>query len=116
MAAFYENWLRTHADTSDVGCDPILEKNWTCPKWNKKQPGVESALDYLGAATPGVGIPNCYICCSGRPGFGCTPNTPKDFVGSVADVIPFDVSLRRRQRGSHSKKYNCAAKSHGLTH
>ncbi len=93
MAAFYENWLRTHADTSDVGCGP-LEKNWTCPKWNKNQPGAEgatsSALDAFGAATPGVNVPNCYICCFGRPGFGCVPKTPTDFVGSVADVIPFD--------------------------
>ncbi len=95
MASFYENWLRTHADTSDVGCGP-LEKNWTCPKWNKNQPGAgggaasSSALDALGAAAPGEDVPNCYICCAGRPGFGCVPRTPTDFAGSVADVIPFD--------------------------
>ena len=98
MASFYENWLRTHADTSDVGCGP-LTKNWTCPKWNKNQPGFSHSghnfasraeVDYLGTSTPGGDVPNCYICCFGRPGFGCVPGTPTDFVGSVADVIPFD--------------------------
>jgi hypothetical protein len=53
MASFYENWLRTHADTSDVGCGP-LEKNWTCPKWNKNQPGAGGGGGTMGVAATGL--------------------------------------------------------------
>jgi hypothetical protein len=90
MAAVYENWLRTHADTSAVGCGP-LEKNWTCPKWHSDQPGAAAAavVEAVGGAAVGE-VPNCYICCYGRPGFGCTPGTPNDTAGSIGDVIPFD--------------------------
>ena len=96
MAALYENWLRTHADSAEVGCGP-LEKNWTCPKWHNDQPGgavaaVVAAVGGVQVGQQGAGgeVPNCYICCYGRPGFGCTPNTPNDTAGSIGDVIPFD--------------------------
>jgi alpha-L-rhamnosidase len=88
MEEVYTNWLRTHSDTSAVGCGP-LPKNWTCPKWHSDQPG-EWAMDALGAGGAAGGVPNCYICCQGRPGFGCEPNTPTDTAGSIGDVIPFD--------------------------
>lgn len=95
--AVYENWLRTHADTGTIGCGN-LTANWTCPKWSNSQPGsadvspsgdgwwVASADDDPVDASRG----NCYICCYGRPGFGCTPRTPTNTTGSISDVIPFD--------------------------
>lgn len=93
MGEVYTNWLRTHSDTSAVGCGP-LEKNWTCPKWHSDQPGVSWAVDALGVGQGGLEdageVPNCYICCQGRPGFGCEPNSPTDTAGSIGDVIPFD--------------------------
>jgi hypothetical protein len=90
MAPVYENWLRTHSDTSAVGCGP-LEKNWTCPKWHNDQPGVAGTVAAVVSAVGGDAgeVPNCYICCYGRPGFGCTNATPTDTAGSVSDVVPF---------------------------
>ena len=97
MQLVYENWLRTHADTAAVGCGP-LPKNATCPKWHADQPGGAALADLnpyaaaeaLGAGGDATGVPNCYICCYGRPGFGCVAGSPINTTGSIADVIPFD--------------------------
>ena len=91
LAPAYENWLRTHADTQDTGCAATLPANCTCPKWHENQPyGVTGAGDV--DAVAGSEQPNCYLCCSARPGFGCWPASeqPADTRGAVADVIPFD--------------------------
>ena len=89
LAPAYENWLRTHADTLDTGCSAILPLNWTCPKWNPNQPGGAD-LTSVAVEADGDAYPNCYLCCSARPGFGCTPGTPLDASGAISDVIPFD--------------------------
>jgi hypothetical protein len=96
MQVVYENWIRTHQDTSDVGCGP-LPPNATCPKWHPDQPNDVSINPYemiesMGSSSSisALPIPNCYICCSGRPGFGCVKDTPFNTTGSIADVIPFD--------------------------
>ena len=91
MQLFYENWLRTHADTAHVGCGP-LPKNATCPKWHPDQPVSSMAnVKAQGEVASAVAdeYPNCYICCAGRPGFGCVPRSPTNTTGSIADVIPF---------------------------
>ena len=90
-APAYENWLRTHADTAATGCGP-LPPNATCPKWHPNQPMGAGVGGWGGAEGGGASdaFPNCYICCYGRPGFGCTPKTPTDMHGAIADVIPFD--------------------------
>jgi hypothetical protein len=102
MAPVYENWLRTHADTLQVGCggDPSVE--CFCAKWHADQPGdcpshatVSSTgihpLMLLHASTE-PSVPNCYLCCDAWPGFGCTSETPAGNVsrGAISDVIPFD--------------------------
>lgn len=87
LAAPYENWLRTHADTQDTGCNPVLPANATCPKWHTNQPeALLSAAGDVAEQDP----PNCYLCCSARSGFGCDATTPSDTHGAIADVIPFD--------------------------
>ena len=94
MQLVYENWIRTHADTSQVGCGP-LPPNSTCPKWHSDQPHeVALTNPYELFETTGsinaYPIPNCYICCYGRPGFGCVKDSPFNTTGSIADVVPFD--------------------------
>ena len=91
MQLFYENWLRTHADTAAVGCGP-LPKNATCPKWHPDQPASAAAAlsPYAAVAAGAEPFPNCYMCCDARPGFGCVAGTPINTTGSIADVIPFD--------------------------
>lgn len=90
LAPAYENWLRTHADSLDTGCSAALPANWTCPKWNPKQPGLELTVD--GSIVEDDGPPNCYLCCSARSGFGCTPETNEltNSTGAIGDVTPFD--------------------------
>jgi hypothetical protein len=92
MQLVYENWIRTHADTAETGCGP-LPINSTCPKWQNNQPEV-SLNPYevfeVTSSTSTSQLPNCYICCYGRSGFGCTKETPINTTGSIADVIPFD--------------------------
>jgi len=102
MQLVYENWLRTHADTATVGCGP-LPPNATCPKWHSDQPGGAGLVGGDGgvattmnpwseaaAAAAAEPFPNCYICCAGRPGFGCVARSPTNVTGSIADVVPFD--------------------------
>lgn len=107
MAPVYENWLRTHADTLEIGCggDPL--QYCDCYKKDSTQPGncptpppstaASVAAHPLAALLKSTGavespVPNCYFCCSSWDGFGCTPETPpqNSSRGAIPDVIPFD--------------------------
>jgi len=81
---FYENWLRTMADTVDVGCGGV-QPDAPCPLWHPAQEELPGNAAAVGAASnassasavvayaAAVGappIPNCFICCWARDGFG----------------------------------------------
>jgi len=98
MVSVYENWLRTHADTLNIGCTAVLPSNWSCPKWESNQPGetnidmftgdTTTVQEYSATNSPSRG--NCYLCCTARSGFGCNADMPHNATNGISDVIPFD--------------------------
>lgn len=117
LQAFYENWLRTMADTQVVQCGNMTSGN-TCDVFHDRQSdaltssttGAENILVLGNTSTIEVGPlaatlpsngpgqrPDCYLCCPAEKaaggGFGCA-YLGYETAGSLPDIMPVNGPSR----------------------
>lgn len=100
--AVYLNWLRTMGDTADVGCSTAYNASTNTYRVFHAD-SMARVHDTLLASVvrpeatlldPPAQRPDCYLCCSAKPGFGCEYDSPINVTGSLPDIMPVNGPSR----------------------